>query len=209
MREKATLILLAGGESKRMGCPKHLLPTAPGMTLIEHLHRHLSSLFTETLVVGNDPGLQRMGVRTVEDLYPLRCPLVGIYSGLCAARTDLTFVVACDMPFVKPRLVRHLLSLAAEVDAAVPIVNGYYEPLCTAYRKSAIPVIQESLDLGTLKVTGIYEHLRVREVSEHIVRQIDPELSSFVNLNTPRRLELLSRLRDYPGPSVDPISDTV
>lgn len=198
MSEQATFIILAGGESKRMGYPKHLLPTAPGMTLIEHLHRHLSSLFTETLVVGNDPGLQRMGVRTVEDLYPLRCPLVGIYSGLCAARTDLAFVVACDMPFVKLRLVRHLLSLTAEVDVVVPIVNGYYEPLCAVYRKTALPSIREALDWGTLKVTAIYEYLRVREISERIVRQIDPELSSFINLNTPQELKLLERALRLP-----------
>jgi len=209
MSERATLIILAGGESKRMGQPKHLLPTAPGMTLIEHLHRHLSSLFTETLVVGNDPGLQRMGVRTVEDLYPLRCPLVGIYSGLLAANTDLCFVLACDMPFVKPGLIQALLTRTSGNDVTVPVAEGYHEPLCAAYRQSAIPTIKEALDQGTLKVTGIYEHLRVREVSERIVRQIDPELSSFVNLNTPRRLELLSRLRDYPEPLVDPISDTV
>lgn len=193
MSEKATLILLAGGESKRMGCPKHLL-SVPGGTIIDSLHGRLSGLFLETLVVGRGVCFTRGSLRTVEDVRKSRSPLVGIYSGLCAARTDLTFVVACDMPFVKPRLVRHLLFLAAEVNVVVPIVNGYYEPLCTAYRKSAIPVIQESLDLGNLKVTRIYEHLCVRQVSECEVKRFDPEFSSFVNLNTPRELRLLTYL---------------
>jgi molybdopterin-guanine dinucleotide biosynthesis protein A len=192
MSERATLIILAGGESKRMGYPKHLL-SVPGGTIIDSLHERLSGLFLETLVVGREVYFARGGLRTVEDVRKSHSPLVGIYSGLCAAVTDLAFVVACDMPFVKPRLVRYLLSRAGEVDVVVPIVNGYYEPLCAAYRKTALASIREGLDWGILKITAIYEYLRVR-ISDRIVRQIDPELSSFVNLNTPQELKLLSGL---------------
>jgi len=194
MKQEATLIILAGGESQRMGQPKHLLPTSGG-TVIGHLIAKLSSLFVETLVVGGGLQLAGEGFRTVEDARPEQCPLVGIYSGLCAAKTDLAFVLACDLPFVKPELVQHLLSCAHEADIVVPIVNGYYEPLCAVYRRTANPVIQETLDQGARKITEIYDRLCLKKVAEPDIRRFDPELSSFVNLNTPGDLELLSSLR--------------
>lgn len=193
MKEDATLIVLAGGESKRMGTPKHLLPTPWGMVL-DRLHERLSLLFIETLVVGRSLAVGRESVRTVEDLYIARSPLVGICSGLWASRTDLAFVLACDMPFVKLELVQHLLANTVDVDVAVPVVRGHFEPLCAAYRKTSIPLIQEVLKRGILKVTSIYDHLQVHEIPETEVRHFDPGLSSFVNLNTPKELELLAHL---------------
>jgi len=191
MTEKATLIILAGGKSKRMGQAKHLLLTSQG-TLIEHLDLRLRHLFSETLVVGHD--LASMQLRTVSDLYLAQSPLVGIYSGLLASQTDVNFVLACDMPFVKSALVSHLISYAGDVDVVVPVVNGYYEPLCAVYCKRSIPVIKELLDRNVLKVTEIYPQLVVREVPEQRLRAFDPELSSFINLNTPRELALLKRV---------------
>ena len=191
MTEKATLILLAGGKSKRMGQPKHLLLTSQG-TLIKHLDLRLRHLFSETLVVGHD--LASMQLRTVSDLYLAQSPLVGIYSGLLASQTDVNFVLACDMPFVNSALVSHLISYAGDVDVVVPVVNGYYEPLCAVYCKRSIPVIKELLDRNVLKVTEIYSQLLVREVPEQRLRAFDPKLSSFINLNTPRELALLNRI---------------
>ena len=193
MREKATLILLAGGESKRMGQPKHLLSTSRG-TVIDHLHARLSPIFSETLLVGRGLSHESLGLRTVEDIHLVRSPLVGIYSGLAAAQTDLCFILACDMPFVRSRLVEDLLSRAFDADVVVPIVRGYYEPLCAVYRKSAIPVIATALERNELKVTRIYEYLRLRTVPEKEVRIVDPDLSSFINLNTPHELPHLTRL---------------
>ena len=193
MREKATLILLAGGESKRMGQPKHLLSTSRG-TVIDHLHERLSPIFSETLLVGRKLSHELPELRVVEDLHPARSPLVGIYSGLVAAQTDLCFVLACDMPFVRSRLVEELLSRAFDADVVVPIVRGYYEPLCAVYRKSAIPVIATALERNDLKVTKIYEYLRLCAVPEEEIRVFDPDLSSFINLNTPHELPLLARL---------------
>ena len=199
MKEDATLVILAGGESRRMGLPKHRL-FASGGTVIECLVGKLSPLFAETLVVGRKLDLGGEGLRVVEDARPEQCPLVGIVSGLLAAKTDLCFVLACDLPFVKPELVQYLLSRADGVDIVVPIINGYYEPLCAVYQQTAIPAIQETLDRGALKTTEIYGRLRVRKVSESDIRRFDSELSSFVNLNTPRELKLLSSLGSEPGP---------
>ena len=195
MIEEATLIVLAGGKSKRMGRPKHLLPTPRGETIIEHLIAKFSPLFTEALVVGRSLPITTPSARVVEDIHlAVHSPLVGIYSGLLASKTDLTFVVACDMPFVREELVKYVLARSNAVDVCVPIVSGYYEPLCAAYRRSALPAISREIERGALKVTAPYDYLKLRVLPEEDLRRFDPDLVSFTNLNVPRQLELLAQL---------------
>lgn len=177
--------MLAGGESIRMGTPKHLLPFR-GVTILEHILGRLDGLFNETLIAGRTPGLFPAGVVSVMDEKPVRCPLTGILSGLRAARNPYVFVLGCDMPFVEPSLVTMLCSpdmLGADV--IVPVVRGFLEPLCAVYSRSSAGRIEEYIDAGNTKTTGFYPAVSVREVSEERVRACDPLLDSFVNLNTP------------------------
>jgi len=193
MNRNGTLIILVGGASRRMGRPKHLLETADG-TLIESMTKRLSPLFRETLLVGREIGVVPEGIRFVEDLRLERSPLVGIYSGLCRSRTVANFVVGCDMPFVEPDLIGGLFERSVDADVTVPVVNGFYEPLCAVYRHSCISAIERALDMGCLKTTSFYPDVRVREMSEQAVCRFDPGLVSFTNLNTPKQLALLARL---------------
>ncbi len=195
MNHESSLVILAGGASRRMGHPKHLL-TAPGGTLIEHIAERLSPLFTEALLVGRNEDRIPSGMRFVADVRPERSPLVGIYSGLCAATTETCFVIGCDMPFVMPQLVRELLGSCDRWDVVVPVINGYYEPLLAVYRRSrsCITAIERAFDEKRLKVTSFYPEVAVREIPEIEVRRIDPDLSSFININTPKQLPLLAHL---------------
>ena len=193
MSDRASLIILAGGDSRRMGRPKHLLPTSRG-TILEHLAQRLSPLFGEILLVGRDPAGIPDEMRFVEDLRPERSPLVGVYSGLQAAENDVCFVTGCDMPFIVPQLVQLLLEHADGVDVVVPLIGGFYEPLFSIYHRTCVTAIECALDNGRLKVTSIYPELRIREIAEAAVRSIDPDLVSFINLNTPKQLSLLARL---------------
>lgn len=190
----ASLVILAGGESKRMGTPKHLLSTPAG-TMLELICQQLSPQFKETLVVGRDPIRSLSpGVRFIKDARPEKTPLVGIYSALLCANTSLCFIVACDMPFVKPQVVQRLYEHTENADVSVPLIDSYYEPLCAFYRSSALAAVERALDHGQRKVTAIYDGLRVCAVDESILRTVDRELVSFINLNTPRELSYLEEL---------------
>lgn len=192
-RESATLIILAGGEGKRMGFPKHEL--AVGETnILERIHQRIGSLFQETVVVGRGISTSLPGIRTAEDCYLKRGALVGIHAGLSASRTDLTFVVACDMPHIERMLVSHMLGLVVNADIVVPIIRGYNEPLCAVYRRTCLPPIEHSIEAGILKIIHFYSEVRVREIPEHEIRQFDPALRSFVNLNTPEERKLAASL---------------
>jgi molybdopterin-guanine dinucleotide biosynthesis protein A len=186
--EPATLIVLAGGEAKRLGFPKHRL-TVDGERVIDRLCRRLGSLFLERFIVGR--GVDRLpdGVRVTEDRYAVRSPLVGIHAGLSASRTDLAFVVACDMPYVEPALVEFLLSQADGVDAVVPVVRGYYEPLCAVYRRRCLGSIERLIEAGTLKVSALYERVGLHEANEEQILRRDLDLRSFVNVNMATEIE--------------------
>lgn len=195
MSHASSLVILAGGASRRMGHPKHLLVT-PGGTLIDRIANKLSPLFSESLLVGRSADQIPAGMRFVEDMRTERSPLVGIYSGLCAATTETCFVIGCDMPFVMPELVDGLLGWSNGTDVVVPVINGFYEPLLAVYRtsRSCITAIERALNEKRLKVTSFYPDVAVCGVSEDTVRQIDPELRSFTNINTPKQLPLLAHL---------------
>jgi len=187
-REPATLIVLAGGEAKRLGFPKHRI-MVDGERILDRLCRRLGPRFVETIVVGRDLDGLPPGVRATEDRFLVRSPLVGIHAGIDASRTDLAFVTACDMPHVEPALVEFLLTQAEGVDAVVPVVRGYHEPLCAVYRRSCIASIEDLIERGILKVSALYALVNVQEADEEQVRLHDPQLRSFVNLNVPMQIK--------------------
>jgi molybdopterin-guanine dinucleotide biosynthesis protein A len=176
---KATLLLLAGGESRRMGRLKSMLPVQ-GTTLLEWLAERLAPGFEELRVAARDasqlpPGLRP---RLVADLRPGAGPLGGIEAGLAVARHATLVAVACDMPYVTPELTQRLVGAAEGHDAAVPRLGGLPEPACAAYRRSAAAPISAALAAGNRKAADALSRLEVAWLDGE-----DPSL--FTNLNTP------------------------
>ncbi len=181
----SSLLILAGGASSRMGCPKHLLP-ASGGTMVDHIINRLGSLFSEVIVAGRGLDLNHKDAMVVEDIRPERSPLIGIISGMKASSASNVFVLGCDMPFVKPGLIRLLTSRKDDTnDVVIPVVRGYLEPLCAIYSCSTSDWIEQYIDSGGRKVTGFFQTVRITEIQESEVRLFDPSLKSFTNLNTP------------------------
>ena len=97
-------VVLAGGQSRRMGRDKRALPWIPRpdgslQTVLQHVVASLSNQISDVVLVANDdPDIR--DVRVVGDMYPNAGSLGGIYSGLKAANHELAFVAAADMPFL-------------------------------------------------------------------------------------------------------------
>jgi len=177
-----TLIILAGGQSRRMGRDKAHLPTGAG-TLLERIVDRLSSVVDQVMVAGGPP-LSIPEVRWVPDARPSAGPLAGMAAGLAALSSDLAWIVACDLPDVEPRLGELLFASASDVDAVVPRVGGKPECLCAVYRASLAGRIVTMLDDGERRVTALLDGIRVRYVEAAELRRVDPDLRSFRNLNT-------------------------
>ncbi len=177
-----TGVILAGGQSRRMGRNKALLPVGP-QTLIEIVIERLREACTHLLLVTNTPEVYRhLDIPMVPDALPERQSLVGIYTGILHT-AEPAFVCACDMPFLNPRLIRFLLSLAEGTDVVIPRHDGRYEPLHAVYAPACLDPIRRCVLRGGRSVDFLGE-VRTRVVDADEIRRFDPDLRSFVNLNT-------------------------
>lgn len=186
---EAAAIVLAGGESKRMGNDKTALPLG-NRAMLQVVVDKLKPLFNHVYVVkATDTGEVVPGATVVADIVPKQGPLGGLYSGLRQSEARLNFVTAADMPFLSPRLVRGLLSLALAnpaYDVIVPRVNGSYQPLHALYTKNIIPLIEPCLRPGADRsLHALIKTVRTIVVPEEILSAFDPNLMSFVDINTP------------------------
>ncbi len=190
--QSISAIVLAGGQSRRMGRDKALIDYE-GRPIIAHVINTLHSLSDDIAVVSNRPDLYgSFGTRVTPDYDPPCGPLGGIAAGLQAAQHPLAVVVACDMPFLNVTLLRWLVSLAEGFDAVVPQTGSEYEPLHAVYRRECHGPIVQRLERGERRVISFFADVRLRPVPEPEWRVLDPAGRSLVNLNTPGDLEALS-----------------
>ena len=184
MRGGCSLVILAGGLSRRMGRDKAGLPAGDG-TLIQHLARRLAPVVDETIVAGGSGRYDLPGVTTVDDRYPGLGPLAGIHAGLLVAQFPLVWVVGCDLPDVDPGLAALLCGLAGDVDAVVPRIDAEPQGVCAVYDRALAPRIDGLLAAGERRVKMLLGASNVRYVTPGELRAVDPELRSFRNINTP------------------------
>jgi len=179
-----TGIVLAGGESRRMGRDKAFLKLG-GVPLIEHVLRVLRGVFSRIIIVTNAPAAYvSYDAVVVVDAIDKRGPLTGIYSGLLHSTDEYNFVAACDMPFLNPDLITYMTGLVNGYEIVVPMIAGRVEPLHAIYSKKLLPIIEKRLQGDALQVQGIFGEARVRYVTETELDRYDPERRSFKNLNT-------------------------
>jgi molybdopterin-guanine dinucleotide biosynthesis protein A len=188
MRSGCSLVILAGGISRRMGQDKATLPAGDG-TLIEHLARRLGPVVDETIIAGGavDPPVE--GARAVADHLPGLGPLAGMLAGLTAAKERHVWVVGCDLPDVEPALGGLLRALAADYEAVVPRPDQEPEGVCALYLRALAPRIEALLASGERSIKSLLDISAVRFVVSGELRAVDPQLRSFRNINTPTDYE--------------------
>jgi molybdopterin-guanine dinucleotide biosynthesis protein A len=182
-----------------MGIDKALIRLVPGgPTLIERVAMAVGAVADEVLIVANDDRLAPLGLPIVPDAYPGAGSLGGIYSAVAAAAHDHCLVVACDMPFLSVPLLRAMADIPRDYDVLAPYLvvgenrqgggKGVYETLHAIYGRGALPAMREQLEAGRFRIVGFFPQVRVRALPEEELRQHDPALRSFFNVNTPERL---------------------
>jgi molybdopterin-guanine dinucleotide biosynthesis protein A len=197
--DKVRAVVLAGGRSSRMGANKALLRLHEGgPTLIELVIGALRDAgFENPLLVTTTPvEYGFLGLESVPDELAGAGPLVGILSGLLHGGAQRILVVGCDMPLLKPDLLRFMASLPSNADAIVPRWRGKdgrvnVETLHTIYALECVEPIRRRLVDGDYRAHALFSDLKVRYVDEDELRRFDPELDSFRNVNTPEDLAAL------------------
>ena len=182
-------IVLCGGRSKRMGLPKATLPFGPEMMLTRMI-RLLREVVDPIVVVAAPhqelPELDNT-VILAHDLRSDRGPLEGLYAGLLAARdhVDAAFVTSCDVPFLRTPLVTRMIELSQGYEIVVPKDDRHVHPLAGIYATHLVLRIQDLLTADRLRPLFLIQESHSRQVPVDELRGVDPDLSSFANLNTP------------------------
>jgi molybdopterin-guanine dinucleotide biosynthesis protein A len=201
---EASAIILAGGKNTRIGKNKAFIQLPTGETILQNTLNVLQKIFPEIIIVTNqkeaylncnaqaNAGSSR---QVVEDLIKERGPLGGIFTGLCYSTAKRNFVVACDMPFVNPAVIRLLLDEGESHDVAIPEIDGEVEPLFAVYSKNCMPVMFEHLQKQNLKMRELLSKLKVKKVKAEDIDQIDPQHLCFFNVNTHEDLQRALNLK--------------
>lgn len=196
-------IILAGGQNRRMeGRNKAFLPVG-GRAIIDRQFRLLEELFEEVVLVSNHPlEFASWDCLIVSDILPVRGSLIGVHAGLFYARSDRAFVVACDMPFLQADLIRLLIEESGpQWDVVVPVTTEGYQPLFALYTKRCLKIIEGQVQEGAMKISRFYSRVKVKKIPEPRLREVDPDLISFFNINTDEdwhRSQSLEKVIGYP-----------
>ena len=191
-------IVLAGGQSTRMGRPKALLDWH-GSTLVRRAVGLVARAVDGPVVVvrAAEQALPALpaGTELADDALQARGPLQGIAAGLQAIgdRAEIVFVTGVDAPHLHPALIRHVIaSLRADDDVALPHAHGFPHPLAAAYRAATVgPLVDALLAADSLGTKPLMQRARVRRLDEAAlladpaVAALDPDLHSLDNLNEP------------------------
>jgi molybdopterin-guanine dinucleotide biosynthesis protein A len=194
--DKCSGVILAGGLSKRLNGRDKAMIAIHGKPILDHIVAVYSDIFSEIILVTNTPqAYLNWNMLTVTDLLTVRSSLTGIHAGLFYASRPYVFVSACDAPFIKPELVQLLISQARPgTDAVIPETANGLEPLCAVYSKSCMKTIESHIQQEKLKIQRVFQESRINRISEARVRKADPDLVSFVNINTPEDLMAVKSL---------------
>jgi len=195
--EDITGVILAGGQSRRMGSDKRFIRIG-AQTLLERTISVCEQVFTEVLTVVASPHreLSKLSPRVVTDLIPDCGSLGGLYTGLFHASCPHVFVVACDMPFLDAVVIRRFLALDRHADLLMVRLAQGLQPMHAVYSKACLPYLKRMIEAGILKIQRLAEEqgLAVHVISEEVMRSISPRLLSFLNVNTPSDLEFARKL---------------
>ncbi len=189
-------ILLAGGDSKRMGKNKAFLKLGQDR-LIDIAFRKLDNIFSETIIAADHwQKLDYLPAKFTADLIRVgeKSSLRGIHAGLTLSTNFSSFAIACDMPFLSPSLIRYMASFATDFDVVVPRLGEYYQPLFAFYSKSTLKFITKQLKEEKMKLTHFYPHVKVKEIKEEAIKRFDPQLLSFYNVNTKENYDMAQKI---------------
>jgi len=189
-------IILCGGESRRMGTPKALLPFN-GRPMLTHMADKMLGVF-ETVIVVAGPGqvLPALpgAVHIARDAVAGQGPLYGLATGMgTLALFDAVFLAACDLPLLSGESIRQVVGSLGSHQVAVPFIGGRLHPLSACYRTDVLPIAQRLLVEGERSLRALLDQCDTLRLNEEQC----PDRQSFLNVNTPEDYAAL--LRPLPG----------
>ncbi len=181
-----------------MGRPKAWLPIG-GEVMLQRVVRILQQVVEPVVVVAAPeqelPPLPAAAVIT-RDPVEAQGPLRGLATGLAALHESPcpgVYLSACDVPFLRPAFVRRIVESLQDAEACVPRVGGFFHPLAAAYRTHLRSVAEHLLAVGRSRPWDLIQSVRHRFLDADDLHDVDPDLRSLRNVNTPAEYEEILR----------------
>jgi molybdopterin-guanine dinucleotide biosynthesis protein A len=190
-------IVVAGGVSKRFGQDKALVKLANKPLVSYVVDKAISVVDDVTVVVNSETQKKKIAevinekARIMVDQADVQTPLAGALTGFEAAPAKYAILLACDTPFLAPEILSLLLEVSANRSAAIPRwPNGNIEPLHASYHApTAAKAAKTAIENGKFDMRAMVDNMRnVRYISTMVLRQLDPKLTTFFNINSPNDL---------------------
>lgn len=179
METTITGIILAGGESQRMGSDKGLL-LLNNKKLIEYPVDVLRKVCRNIIISANTSGYNYLGFPVVADKYKSTGPISGLYAGLQASKTAHNIILACDMPFVDLGILDILLLNKEKYEIIVLSVDDRPLPVCGYYNKAILTLLESEINKANFSLQGILKKCNslIIEIENESIRK------KLMNINT-------------------------
>ena len=176
-------VLLAGGESRRMGKDKATL-LFRGRPLWKIQFDLLRTLQPEEIFISArvDPPWRPSNVQFVSDEPPSRGPLSGLSATLARISTDYLLVLAVDMPLMSEDYLRLICNLIEPDRGVLPMIGDRAEPLAAIYPKGAGIDFITALSGSEFSLQSLTKKL-IEAGKLSLVNVLDEEKKFFRNFN--------------------------
>jgi molybdopterin-guanine dinucleotide biosynthesis protein A len=187
-------IILAGGKSRRLGRDK-TKEIIGDNNLLDRVLTRLANFDSEIIIVKAresslpDSALNYPKLKIVDDIYPGKGSIGGIYTGLLASATFHNIVVACDMPFLNPALLRYMVEISAGFDLVALKEGERFEPLHAVYSKNCLEPFKRLIQQDRLRIIEILTSVKVYYLKPSEIEKFDPGYLSFFNINNEAELK--------------------
>lgn len=181
-------VVLCGGESKRMGRSKALLPFGRE-TMLQRVASVLEKELAPIVIVAA-PGqeLPELGsdILEVRDEVPGQGPVQGLLTGLNVLDESVhcAFVCSCDLPLLTADFVKFIVDRASPDSIVVPEIEGRKQPLCAVYPRRVRSSLMRMVEDSCFRLTNLTERFPTTLLPEEEFRGLDPDLRSFTNVNS-------------------------
>ena len=199
-----TGIILAGGQSRRMGQDKASLRVNGTSLLSRVISRVCEVEDISELIISHakdqilPTDIQcEISLKTAVDFAQGEGPLIGIASALIQSTSITNLIVGADMPLVQPTLLNKLAEVLEETNPfaqeSLPLwvlpKSDHIQPLCSAISLKSLPIIQEAIQDSIRAPGQLIESLNAIVLDEKQWTATDPDRMSFRDIDTPTDLE--------------------
>lgn len=176
-------VILAGGQSSRMGQDKGLMQYK-GVPMVQHIIQAVQPITNRIHVITANTAYQKFGYPVFPDKIPNKGPLGGIVTGLLKCETDRTIILTCDTPQIRTDDLKELMEAADAHEVCIPVQSGRIHPLTGIYRRSALNHLKEQLALNVLKMTTALTGLDVQHFNaDHWPKEVLKNINSKADLS--------------------------